>query len=154
MFWRVRGYFAEGRRWLEAALALPHGPAASPARAKALWGASLLSLMVGDPPAALRFGDESLELARQNGDLRAQARALLVLGNAYLWPQPEVALGMLEEASDLARQAEDQWCLAHSLGLIGRVQVTRVTPKEPVKLSWNACRWPKRHTMSRACAWG
>ncbi|HUP69051.1 MAG TPA: tetratricopeptide repeat protein [Acidimicrobiales bacterium] len=123
LFWRVRGYFAEGRRWLEAALALPQERTGSKARTQALWGASLLALMVGDPSAALRFGEESLQLARQNGDLRAQARTLLVLGNAHLWPEPEVALGILEEAADLARQADDQWCLAHSLGLIGRGQI-------------------------------
>lgn len=122
LFWRVRGYFAEGRRWLETALAISSAQAGSEAHGLALWGAALLSNMVGDRPAAVRFGQQSLELARQRQDLRAEARSLLVLANAGMWTDAERTVPMLQEAVDTARRADDPWCLAHALGLIGRVR--------------------------------
>ena len=46
-YWRHLGEFAEGRRWLDLALAMP-GSASASLRAKALWAASALAFPQGD----------------------------------------------------------------------------------------------------------
>lgn len=63
LYWRVRGLFSEGRRWLDHALAQATAPTAL--RAGALVVNSRLAYMQGDPSAGVRLLDEAEELARQ-----------------------------------------------------------------------------------------
>jgi non-specific serine/threonine protein kinase len=78
-FWSMRGYFAEGRSWLEAALA--GGGLASPvARATALYGAGVLATMQGDYGQAVALAEESLGLYRELADRLGLANSLSVLG--------------------------------------------------------------------------
>ncbi|HET8631472.1 MAG TPA: tetratricopeptide repeat protein [Thermomicrobiales bacterium] len=73
-FWHIRGHLAEGRRWLEEALALDGAPTA--ARAEALCGAGILAFYQGDyGHAAARCG-ESLTFFQPLGDERGMAGAL------------------------------------------------------------------------------
>ena len=51
-FWFMRGYYSEGRRWLEAALGLPQAKLRTAPRAKALCGAGWLSSFLGDVVSA------------------------------------------------------------------------------------------------------
>jgi predicted ATPase/class 3 adenylate cyclase len=77
--WWTQGYLAEGRRWLEAALALaPEQP--SPARARALHGAGLIAWNQGAHADAEAYYRDSLALARAAGDRLAVARTLDSLG--------------------------------------------------------------------------
>ncbi len=124
LFWRVRGHFSEGREWLEAALSAGDS-APGPLRAKALWGAGLLATMVGEFADAKRLADESLAVARQEGDDRAAARALLVGGNAWLYSSdgPATALALLHRSAAAATRASDHWTLAHALAMCGWVEV-------------------------------
>ncbi len=65
-FWYVAGHAREGRGWLERALAL--APAApTPARARALLNAGLLTLGLGDAEAAFRDHEAAAALARELG---------------------------------------------------------------------------------------
>ncbi len=81
-FWYTRGYLAEGRRWLSAALA--HAPVGAPgkalARAQALFAAGVLASEQGADDQAQAASEESLALFRAAGYLRGQAGVLNTLG--------------------------------------------------------------------------
>ena len=74
-FWEARGYFDEGRRWLEQALA--KGSRASSARAKALDGVGWLAFNLGDIDRAVAAAEEGLKL-RAQVELEASAAASLL----------------------------------------------------------------------------
>src|SRR6185437_1626145 len=78
-FWEMRSHWSEGRRWLDAALALDR--VVPPAgRARALLAAASLARLQGDSRQAQRMAEESLSLARGLEDERATADALVKLG--------------------------------------------------------------------------
>lgn len=125
IYWRVRNRFSEGRRWLEAAIALGEGQSTS-LQMRALWGAGFMALMLNDLDAAVGHLNLSLALAIEAGDGRGRARALLLLGNALLFREASStslltrdAASVLTESVAYARSAGDSWCLAHALGLLG-----------------------------------
>ncbi|HEX8918746.1 MAG TPA: LuxR C-terminal-related transcriptional regulator, partial [Chloroflexota bacterium] len=91
-FWEVRGYLADGRRWLEAALARPSA-AAPTLRARALiWLGAILVLSVDrtgvngidEAGHAEEVLTEGMDLARTSGDTVSIARALTFLGTLTL----------------------------------------------------------------------
>ncbi len=88
-YWWSRGHFAEGRRWIERALA--RGGELSPSlRARALLGAGQLAGGQGDQRRAIRRMDESLALYRAMGDDSGVALLLLNLGYAH-WENGDAA---------------------------------------------------------------
>ncbi len=80
-YWYPSGRWAEGREWLEQALAreeeLDDGP-----RARALLAAGYLGHFQGDEARALSLFERSLELSRRLGDKREEASAGYMLGVA------------------------------------------------------------------------
>jgi predicted ATPase len=82
-FWEIHGYLAEGRRWLEAALAATRD-VVSDVRAHGLTGAGILAYMQGDYAAAFALHEESLDLHRRLGDASSIALALSNLGNVAM----------------------------------------------------------------------
>ncbi|MBI3461404.1 AAA family ATPase [Candidatus Acetothermia bacterium] len=80
-FWFVRGYFSEGRRWLDALLSKGKGASAS-ARAPALRTAGSMAWSQGDYSQTAAFYEEALALSRGLGDKRGIAWSLLGLGDA------------------------------------------------------------------------
>jgi tetratricopeptide (TPR) repeat protein len=78
-YWRQLGEFVEGRRWSEAALALPGSVPAS-LRAKALGAASGLALPQGDYGRLAEVAAESAQLALQTKDPMDLRNALTVKG--------------------------------------------------------------------------
>ncbi len=115
-FWYVRGYWSEGRRWLEAALALPQMGGQTAARAKALRGAGTLALYQRDFTVAALLLEESATLYRELGDKRGLAGSLGELGWSKFW-QNELAAArtLLEESIGLAREVCDKGILAYVL---------------------------------------
>ena len=80
-FWWMRGYFTEGRGFLERALAA--GAGADPAlRARALSRAGILAEAQGDYAAAIARYEEGLHLHERLGDRLSVASLLTNLGNA------------------------------------------------------------------------
>ncbi len=77
-FWLRRGYWIEGRAWLDAALDRP-GPATPAARAKALEGAGRFATGQGDFVEAHTQLEVSVKLYREIGDRKSTARALVDL---------------------------------------------------------------------------
>ena len=81
--WRfcyLRGYYPQGRSWLEDALASDGPPSGEP-RAKALTGAGVLALLECEYGWAEERLRESLVLYRDLGDPRGEAAALQILGS-------------------------------------------------------------------------
>ena len=81
-FWRLRGYFREGRERLRAALAQPGAEQPSPARVNALVRAANLAYIQSDYPTTRAYASEALRLARTLGPAGrvGQANALELLG--------------------------------------------------------------------------
>lgn len=124
-FWLVRSHFAEGRRYLERALAQSSEVELS-TRAKALSAASMLALHFGDYQQATVLYRESLKLFRELEDKRGVAASLnglafidFIAGNyseAHTWYQ---------ESLTLFRELGDQWNTADTLfydGLVNFLQ--------------------------------
>jgi predicted ATPase/DNA-binding NarL/FixJ family response regulator len=117
-FWRDRGYWSEGRGWLERALAAD--PTAAPReRARALCGAGALAANQDDA-AALPLLAESVTLWRRIGDPAGLGAALVELG-AYRQVSGEIAAARdaWEEALSLAREREDRIAIAELFNLLG-----------------------------------
>jgi predicted ATPase/DNA-binding CsgD family transcriptional regulator len=80
-FWCLRGHIGEGRRWLEASLAIgADAPAAH--RARALLGLGWFANVLGDPERGTAVLQESLALYRSLGDRSGTGNALNLLGIA------------------------------------------------------------------------
>ena len=80
-FWTIRGYVAEGRAWLQRALALvEQEPAAPTVRAKALSWAGWLAELQGETAIAVALCQESLDLSRHLSDQHTMALTLNRLG--------------------------------------------------------------------------
>jgi predicted ATPase/class 3 adenylate cyclase len=78
-FWQIRGYLAEGRRWVEAMFALPSAGMRSAVRAKALLAAGSLAYWQGNLETAGREYTESLSISRELNDARGIAEGLFNL---------------------------------------------------------------------------
>lgn len=76
-YWRQLGEFAEGRRWSDAALAVP-GEAPASLRAKALGASSALAFRQADHARMAELAAEALELAHQSDDPMDLRNALTV----------------------------------------------------------------------------
>lgn len=119
LFWEMRGYLSEGRRWLEQALAA-EGTTPPAVRAKAASGAGVLALRQGDYAAATALLEEGLALYRSAGDTGGAAGALSHLGWVML-DQSDYARAQLlfEESLGLYRKLEDQRGIASALTSLG-----------------------------------
>jgi tetratricopeptide (TPR) repeat protein len=109
-FWYLRGYWSEGQRWLEGALA-KSSPAPRAERARALYRVSWLAFVQGDLNRAVGAGEEGLglegvELFRTgSGDSAAadlrRALAMAVVNRG----EDERATGLLKESLALSQEA-------------------------------------------------
>jgi predicted ATPase/DNA-binding XRE family transcriptional regulator len=79
-YWRQLGEYAEGRRWSDAALAMPAGAATASLRAKAAWAASALAYPQGDHVRMAALAAEGLELAKQSDDPMDMRNLLTIKG--------------------------------------------------------------------------
>jgi tetratricopeptide (TPR) repeat protein len=118
MFWRMESAFTEGRTWLQGALELP-GAGESPRRWPAVWGAAWLAYQQGDRVTATAYGEELL--ANSDGASPVVRRnGLTILGHlAVANGRADVAVPLLQEALDIAREAGLRWHVATSLLNLG-----------------------------------
>ncbi|MCA9861861.1 MAG: hypothetical protein KC432_02520, partial [Thermomicrobiales bacterium] len=77
-YWQTRGFLAEGRRWLEAALAAPDLERETPAGLAAMIEAGMLAWEQGDIPASAGWLQQAQAAASAQGD---QGRSAAVLCN-------------------------------------------------------------------------
>ena len=118
-FWWIKGYWAEGRRWLASALSLPDSRQDA-VRARALEGAANLDVRLGDYLQAIPLAQESLAISERLGDDRGVARALRVVG-LIAWGQGDLAAvrESMDRSATAARAADDRWALSMALNNLG-----------------------------------
>src|SRR5262249_44220080 len=120
-FWYDRGYWEEGREWLEQALAAAPAAEATGGRARALAAVARITLYLAnyrhvDYKVARRWLEESVALYRRLADPRGLVEAL-----SYLFEMLQrvrnlpVARKVQEEAVALARSLGDPRLLAMAL---------------------------------------
>ena len=119
-FWFHRGYWREGRGWLEEALTLPCASAPTAARADALTGLGILAWLQGDHDAARFRLEESLALCRELGYRQGLVQPLHFLSMEMLGRGDEAAARALaEESVEVAREGEERFDLAMALANLG-----------------------------------
>lgn len=123
-FWRIRGYYNEGRRWLHTALERSIAPTST--RATALAQASFFASLQGDFQQAAALAEEGLALARSMGPRDMQSLCLVVLGEVALDAGAhERALKLYETGLGISRDLGDKPGMAialHDLGYAARFQ--------------------------------
>jgi predicted ATPase/DNA-binding SARP family transcriptional activator len=124
-FWWVRGYLAEGRGWLEQALAVGRG-AAPELRARALHAAGSLATRQGDYEWAAALFEQSLALSEELGDQPGTARSLLSLGTvAAERGDQERAMDLSERAAELYQESGDRRGHALAISNLGGIALER-----------------------------
>jgi non-specific serine/threonine protein kinase len=117
LFWYFRDHMPEGRSRLERALSRSVPPTA--ARMRALAGAGWLAHFQREQATARAWIGESLAIARDTGDLRAEAWALYLLGRTHYFENEASPARALAKASlSCARKAEDPWYAAWAIHLL------------------------------------
>lgn len=123
-FWQAKGRHAEGRRWLEQALACGQAPPA--VRAQACSVAGICAVEQGDLAPAQAHLEQARALLGELGDRRGGAAVLNNLGVVALSQADyEQAMRLLTEALTLARATEHWSIVGHSLNNLGLVAVRR-----------------------------
>jgi predicted ATPase/transcriptional regulator with XRE-family HTH domain len=120
IFWAMRGYHREGRRWMEAALA--GGTLTGGEEARALAAAGLLARMQGDYSVATTRLQAALDRFRDLGDQPSVLVTLSRLGHAArLAGEYERAKRLAEEGLALARELGDRARTVWMLDVLGLV---------------------------------
>lgn len=103
--WWGQGFFGEGRRWLQLALAKPQAPTAL--RARALLLSCELSIGQGDADRARQWMEEGSRLAHRLQDTPTMAYADALRGLALLYAgDPRAAVDVLAPARDALSSAQ------------------------------------------------
>jgi predicted ATPase len=125
-FWSARGYFAEGREHLSAALSRPEALDRTAARAKALHVAGHLAYIQSDYPATLPLLEESISIYRDLGPAgrRGLADALITLGDMETeLGDYATASSLMKEALGIMRELNDLRGIARALWQLGQCSV-------------------------------
>jgi len=124
-FWRIRGHYREGERWLGAVLA-SDSSIGSETKALVLLGASEIAFARGDYARARATGEKALAMFRELGDLWGAAEALNRLGlTAWEQGDPDAAVRLHEESLQLREAMNDAAGMGASLGNLGTVAHSR-----------------------------
>lgn len=115
-FWRLHGYWSEGRRWLEESLGLPQTDGPTIARARALCAAGDLSYYQDGNQMARSWLEESVSLCRA---LRAEKELVMALGTLGVLIREQGDWGkagsLMEESVILCRVQGNSWELSYLL---------------------------------------
>ena len=124
-YWLERGYLSDGRRWMEAILALDgaetrtgEAPRKLPARTKAYLThvASVLSTVQGDHDHGVAQFEEAMSVYREKGHKKGVSASLRDLGFvAYEWGDYERAVRLHEQSLALAREFGTTFGIAWSM---------------------------------------
>jgi tetratricopeptide (TPR) repeat protein len=137
-YWWIRGHLAEGRRWLDDALARGASEP-SELRARALHAASSLATRQGDYDRAAELSEQSLALWEELGDVSGTARSLLSLGTvAAEQGDQERAISLSERAAELYRESGDRRGHALAVSNLGGIALERGEYAKAASLSEQA----------------
>ena len=125
-FWITRGYWSEGRRWLEESLAMATGAPPSPAvRAKTLYGAGVLARFQGDFARARTLCGQSLAIYRDLGDHAGVLMALVELSRITALQDDRTAKkAFLAEAASLLETLPDSVVKAYAYSELATAMVS------------------------------
>jgi predicted ATPase/Tfp pilus assembly protein PilF len=117
-FWLMRGYYSEGRRWLQEALAMD-GRGSPEVRAMALAGVGLLALDQGDLDRAKEACQEGIDLlSHEAREEASEAKLWLLVCLGWVALQREEhgqAKQLFEERLALSQEKKAGWAIADSL---------------------------------------
>jgi predicted ATPase/DNA-binding CsgD family transcriptional regulator len=106
-FWHEHAHYAEGRRWLAAALDLGHAAPAQD-RLRVLTGSGTLAWYQADGAYARQMCEQALAVAQEIGDRAAEAFQLGNVGAlAWEFGEHELATARIEEGLAVAREVGD-----------------------------------------------
>jgi non-specific serine/threonine protein kinase len=121
-YWQTRGHWTEGRRYLNAAVAL--GADLEPERlVDALWGASLLAQWQGDIDEGEQLASRMLEISKravEQEHVYSVAIHLLAIV-ATKRDDRDRALALLEESLAIVRRGGEPWLLSIALNNLGNL---------------------------------
>lgn len=125
IYWRLRGRYNEGRRYLARALdACPESDPNTVGTCHVSLGQ--LTMFQGDFVEAARHFETGLELLRAAGDLQGQSAALNNLGIiARNQNRFEAARGYYEASLHIDEERNDRWGVAASLNNLGNMATSR-----------------------------
>lgn len=139
-YWRQLGELAEGRRWSEAALAVP-GDTPPSLRAKALCAASALAFPQGDHKRMAELADEAIEFAGRSDDPMDLRNVLTIRGMVAMCQQRYAdALTPYTQALTIARTLGPTWQLGTSYLNLGTALLHAGHLEEAVDTFRNALR--------------
>src|SRR5262249_52273402 len=118
-YWFQAGYLREGHNWLETMLARTDAVDRTFARAKALYGAAMLTWKQADPATGARYAEEALSIFRELEDRAWSGRAQWVLAVCRM-SQGQLAQSriLLEDCLRLFRETKSAWEEALTLGFL------------------------------------
>ena len=123
LFWFVRGYHSEGRRWLQEALAIEERGSPD-SRAMALAGVGWLAAHQGDLARAEEACEEGLQLLANEAREASEAKRCLLVFLGWVEREREDyerATQLFEESLALSQQASDTYWHATSLSNLALV---------------------------------
>ena len=123
-FWVNHGDLAEGRAWLERAVALI-GPSAPPTRVEALYWAAMFASLQDDNARAAELAADALRLAQAGGFRLGEALALIQLGDAAEVDDPDRAEALSKEALALLHQVGEPVWEGMALRRLGEIASRR-----------------------------
>ena len=125
-FWQQRGHLSEGRRRLERLLEMPSAAARGPLRARALGALGGITYWQNDTAATRSAYEEAASIAREVGDLKLLASALLDLSFIpFMEHDANGAEPILREGLAIAQEAGDRLLSADFWDSIAYLEVIR-----------------------------
>jgi predicted ATPase/DNA-binding CsgD family transcriptional regulator len=120
-FWFLRGHLGEGRKCLEATLAM-QGEVPPSIKVKVLSGAGYLAATQSDYSRAETLCETALEIARGLDDEQSMALALFGLASTANWGRDYIrARSLFESSLEIYRKLKDGWGIASTLAYLGNV---------------------------------
>ncbi len=119
--WEMRDRLAEGRTWLDRALALP-GAEQSVARASCLQGRAVIAYFLGETEESMELAEAGVAIMREVGSDEQIVTALLALTWTLRFRDEARARLLLEEALVLARRVGTPLILRTTLHNVGEME--------------------------------
>jgi predicted ATPase/DNA-binding SARP family transcriptional activator/DNA-binding CsgD family transcriptional regulator len=143
-FWFHRGYWREGRSWLEEVLGMTQASVGTAARAESLSGTGIIAWGEGDHDSARSWLQKSVALWRELGGKQGLVHPLHFLSMELLGRGDLTAARTLaEESVEISREGEDKFALAIALaglGLVAHTQKDYAAARSILKECTETCR--------------